>query len=74
MKTIYWKKIDVWGEFPFNQEIDYRYIEFSPSKKSFSKQKYNFTCDSQVVNEDRLNFVAEHLKIDPKNIKLIKIN
>ena len=73
MKTIYWKKIDVWCEYPFNQEIDYRYIEFHSKKRTNYKTKYPFTCDSQLVNQDRINFVAKQLGLNPKTIKLKKL-
>lgn len=74
MKTIYWKKIDVWCKYPFQQEIDYRYIEFYSSKKCSHKHKYEFTCDSQIVGNERVKFVAKQLNLSPKNIKLVKIN
>lgn len=73
MTNVYWRKIDVWCEYPFQQEISHRYIEFYSKKRNNYKNKHPFTCDSQIVNKDRVNFVAKKLGINPKNIKLIKL-
>lgn len=74
MKNIYWRKVDVWCKYPFQQEIDHRYIEFYTTLKASYKTKLPFTCDSSVVNKKRINFVAENLGINPNEINLISIN
>ena len=71
MKTIYWIKIDVWCKYPFQNEIDYRYIEFHTSVRHSHKTKLNFTCDSSIVQEKRFDYVAE--KLGTRNFKLISI-
>ncbi len=73
MITIYWKKVEVWCEHPFNQEIDYRYIKFSPSRKKFEKKAFDFTCDPQLVGHDRTKFVAEQLNKSVKKIYLMRV-
>lgn len=73
MKNIYWNKVDVWCKYPFQHEIDYRYIEFYTTVKASYKTKLPFTCDSSVVNQERVNFVAEKLGINPSKINLISI-
>jgi len=73
MKNIYWIKKEVWCKFPFQDEIDHRYIEFYTKVRHNYKNKLPFTCDSSVVNDDRLNFVAQQLNMNPKHIKLISI-
>lgn len=73
MINVYWKKVEVWCKYPFQQEIDHRYIEFHSKKRSNYKTKHPFTCSSQVVNQDRRRFVAKELGVKSKTIKLIKL-
>ncbi|RBW62909.1 hypothetical protein DS884_00935 [Tenacibaculum sp. E3R01] len=72
MKAIYWKKIEVWCKYPFQHEIDYRYIEFHSKKRHNYKTKLSFHCASTVVGKNRVSFVANELGLNPKNVKLVK--
>lgn len=73
IKNIYWIKKEIWCAYPFNQEIDRRYIEFYTKAKYGYKNKLPFTCDSLIINKERVEFVAKELGMNPKNIKLISI-
>jgi len=71
MKTIYWIKKEAWCKYPFQNEIDYRYIEFYTTVKENYKTKLDFTCNSDVVGQERFDFVAE--KLGTRNFKLVSI-
>ena len=71
MKTIYWIKKEVWCEYPFQNEIEYRYIEFHTNIRHNNKTKLEFQCNSDIIGEDRFNFVAK--KLGTKNFKLVSI-
>lgn len=77
MKTIYWIKIEVWCAYPFQDEIDRRYIEFHTKVRHNHKTRLDFTCDSSVVGEERLDFVVgklnETMNISKKNVRLVSI-
>ena len=62
MKNIYWIKIDVWCKHPFQDEIDYRYIEFHNKVRHNHKTKLDFTCDSLIVNGDSCLLIIEKYK------------
>lgn len=72
MKTIWWIKKEEWCKYPFQDEIERRYIEFYTTVKTSYKTKLPFECDSKVVNQDRFDFVAE--KLGTKNFKLASIS
>ena len=71
MKTIFWIKKEVWCKYPFQDEIDHRYIEFHTKARHNHKTKLDFTCESSVIGDERFDFVAK--KLGTRNFKLISI-
>jgi hypothetical protein len=68
--TIYYKTFEVWCDYPFQDMIDYRYCEFSYSKRKFKKiDGLNF--DSNTSLEEKINHLKKELNL--KNVSLIKI-
>lgn len=70
MTNVYWKTIEVWCKYPFQQEIERRYIEYSTSKKKFYKNVF-LESDNQLTMIEREKLVKEKLKV--KSVKLIRI-
>jgi len=68
---VYYRVVEVWCKYPFNQEIDYRYCEFSLSKKKFQSKKLDITCPSQTTIEEKQDLLKSFLKI--KKINIIKL-
>ena len=67
---VYYKVIEVWGKYPFHQEIDCRYCEFSFSKKKF-KAIQNLKMDSNTSIKDKEEYLKEKLKI--KKVTVLKL-
>lgn len=68
--NIYYKVVEVWCSYPWHNEIDYRYVEFSYSKKKF-KAIPELKMESDTSIEEKENYIKEQLKI--KKVKIIKI-
>lgn len=67
--NIYYNKVDVWCEYPFNDTIDYRYVEYSTSRNKFKQNKF-LESDVTLSMSERLQLVKEKY---PKANKLIKL-
>lgn len=68
--TIYYRVIEVWCKYPFHQEIDYRYCEFSYSKKKF-KVIENIRMDSNTSIKEKEDYLKGKLNL--KKIIVLKI-
>ena len=68
--TIYYRIIDVWCKYPFQDTIDYRYCEFSYSKKRF-KGIENLKIDSQTSIKEKEDYLKKELNL--KNVIVKKI-
>lgn len=68
--TIYYRIIDVWCKYPFQDTIDYRYCEFSYSKKRF-KSIENLKIDSQTSIKEKEDYLKKELNL--KNVIVKKI-
>jgi len=68
--NIYYKVIEVWCNYPFQHEIDYRYCIFSYSKRKF-KQINGLRIDSNTSIKDKEEYLQKELKL--KSVKVIKL-
>lgn len=68
--TIYYRVVEVWCDYPFHQEIDYRYCEFSYSKRKF-KAIENLRMDSNTSIQDKEDYLKEKLKL--KKVIVLKV-
>lgn len=67
---IYYRVIEVWCEYPFQDIIDHRYCEFSYSKRKFKRiEGLTFDSDTQLIEKE------EYLKkeLNLKRVALQKI-
>lgn len=67
--NIYYKKETVFCKYPFQTEVDYRYVSYSKSKKKwveFAKSDVTLTMSERVI------FIANKLNLTSNQIKLIK--
>jgi hypothetical protein len=69
--NIYYNKVTVFCEYPWNQEVDYKYVQYSTSKRKFTKKVFMQT-DVTLSMEERKIAVAKKLNIKKSNINLIK--
>jgi hypothetical protein len=67
---VYYKVIEVWCDYPFQTEIDYRYCIFSFSKNKF-KQITDIVMDSTTSIKEKEDYLK--IKLDLKKIKVIKL-
>ena len=67
--TIYYKVIEVWCDYPFHQEIDYRYCIFSYSKRKF-KIIENLQMDSKTSIQEKEDYLKEKLNL--KKVTVLK--
>lgn len=67
---VYYKRKETYCKYPFNKEVDQKWIEYSMSKnkyKSFLKSGVDLSM------KERVGLVAKHLNINKRKIVLIKI-
>lgn len=69
--NIYYRRIRTFSKYPFQDEIKTDMVYFSRTKKDFEKNVF-LKLDPQLSDKERKSIVAEHLKIKPKNVNLIK--
>lgn len=69
--NVYYNKVTVFCKYPFNQEVDYRYVRYSTSKRKFNKKIFMETDVALSIHE-RKKAVSEKLNIKESSIKLIK--
>jgi hypothetical protein len=67
---VFYKVIEVWCDYPFQTEIDYRYCVFSFSKKKF-KEVEGLTMKSNTSIKEKEDFLKEKLNI--KKINVVKL-
>jgi hypothetical protein len=67
---VFYKVIEVWCDYPFQTEIDYRYCVFSFSKKKFKEVK-GLTMKSNTSIKEKEDFLKEKLNI--KKINVVKL-
>lgn len=67
---VYYKVVEVWCDYPFQTEIDYRYCIFSFSKKKF-KQITDIVMDSTTSIKEKEDYLK--IKLDVKKINVIKL-
>lgn len=71
--NIYYKRIETFCKYPFNQEIDEKWIEYSKgSKRNFSKNVFA-KSDVSLNMQERTEFVANKLNIKKSKICLVKV-
>lgn len=58
---VYYRIVTVYGKYPFNQDIEDRYLEFSLSKRKW-KTIEGLNMKTTVHPEERIMVVSEHLK------------
>ncbi len=68
--TVYYKVIEVWCDYPFHQEIDYRYCVFSFSKRKFKKIE-NLQIDSKTSIQEKEDYLKEKLNL--KKVTVLKV-
>lgn len=68
--NIYYRRKEIFCKYPFRDEIDEKFIEYSLGKKR------NFKCflksDVSLDMRERAAFVAKHLNVKKSKICLIK--
>lgn len=70
--NIYYKKHTVFCKYPFHQEVDYRYVEYSRSKKNFTKAiVFTHYTHEYKTEKERIKKLKDIMEV--KNIKLIKV-
>jgi hypothetical protein len=70
--NIYYKKHTVFCKYPFHQEVDYRYVEYSRSKKNFRKAiVFSHYTDEYKTEKERKQKLKQVLNV--KKIELIKL-
>ena len=73
--TIYYKTITVLCEYPFNDEVDYRYCEFYTKTKSKGSKRYqkidDLVFESATTLKDKIKYLETML--EQKDIELIKL-
>ncbi|OCK53194.1 hypothetical protein BA768_01165 [Chryseobacterium sp. CBo1] len=67
--TIYYRVIEVWCKYPFQDTIDYRYVEFSYTKKKF--KSIDLKMDSNTSIKEKEEFLKDRLGL--KKVTVIKI-
>lgn len=71
MKTIFYKVVDIWCKYPFQQEIDYRYVEFYEKRgKKFFIIHTPFLLSNTTIQEKE-TFLKENLGFE--SVKVLKI-
>lgn len=70
--NIYYNERKVFCKYPFNQDIDYKYVVYSTSKRKFNKQIFS-ESDVTLSMAERKKLVSEKLNIKLSSIKLIKL-
>lgn len=68
--TIYYRVIEVWCKYPWQDTIDYRYCEFSYSKRKF-KAIENLRLDSNTSIKDKEDFLKKELNL--KKVIVLKV-
>lgn len=58
---IYYKVIEVWCKYPFQDTIDYRYCIFSYKKKPFTS--IGITMPSNTSIKEKEDFLKQELKV-----------
>ena len=67
---IYYKVIEVWCSYPFQNEIDYRYCIFSYSKRKFKKIE-DIIMDSTTSIKEKQEYLK--MKLNLNNVEVIKV-
>jgi hypothetical protein len=67
---IYYKVTEVWCDYPFHTEIDYRYCTFSFSKKKF-KQITDLIMDSTTSIKEKEEYLK--MKLNLNKVEVIKL-
>jgi len=67
---IYYKVIEVWCSFPFQDIIDHRYCIFSFSKKPF--RDLNLKLESSTSIKDKEQFLKERLSLKKVTVEKLK--
>ena len=67
---IYYKVIEVWCDYPFQHEIDYRYCVFSYSKKKFKKIP-DIIMDSKTSIKEKEDYLK--MKLNLKKVEVFKL-
>lgn len=68
---IFYKIIEVWCKYPFQQEIDYRYCEFSYSKKTFRKIK-GLKLRSDTSIHEKETYLKKELNLKKLTVQKVK--
>lgn len=66
---IYYKVIEVWCDYPFQDTIDYRYCNFSYKEKPF--ECIGLKIDSKTSIKEKESFLKKELGF--KKIKVVKL-
>lgn len=73
---IFYKTITVFCKYPFQTEVDYKYVEFYKKTKRKGSKRYvkieNLVFDSDTTTNEKIEFLKEAL--DQKEITLTKLN
>lgn len=70
-RTIYYKVVIEWCKYPFHQEIERKYVEFSYTKKKFRPIE-GLEMDSDTSIEEKTAYLRGKLKIHPIKVEKIK--
>lgn len=69
--NIYYKRETIWCKYPWQSEVDRTWVDYSKSKKKFSKQIF-LSSNVDLDMKERTEHVATALGIKPNKVKLIK--
>lgn len=69
--NIYYKVIEVWCSYPFQDTIDYRYCIFSFTKKPF--RDIDLKLNSNTTIKEKEDFLKEKLGLKKVSVEKIKL-
>lgn len=71
--NIYYKRFETFCKYPFNQEVDEKWVEYSKgNKRNFNKNVFA-KSDVSLNMKERTEFIAKELNIKKSKICLIKV-
>jgi len=71
MKTIYYKLITVWHKYPWQTEVNYRYVEFYDKVKKKYVKLEGLSIEPTTSIKQKEDYLKQELKLD--KVKVIKL-